>query len=327
MTEVAKHMVIITSSGRTGTRFFGDFLSSMVPGAYSVHEPDVVEGFSHRTWQRIKTFGPYHMLLGRLLGRTGIRNLTQQFISGRIDCRELVQRLRRQRSAYYRNLPGDPIIESYSQWYGILPAVPELFAHYRVVALVRDPRTWVASCMNFGAPFGPRDLVSRLGFKRLDPIIAGDADYAGLWPKMSRFERISWTWNAINGRLLSFARRDPHARIYRYEDLFLGEDRTRQLADLMQFITSFPDRSFSAEFDDAVLQRRHHASTRQAFPDWPGWSADQARQLFGICGPLMSALGYGGEAAWQTKLDGAAAAEVQAPRRAKIKNRLSLSSG
>jgi len=327
MSEIAKHMVIITSTGRTGTRFFGDFLSSMVPGAYSVHEPDVVEGVSRRTWQRIRTFGPYHMLLGRLLGRTGIRNLTQQFISGSLDRHQLVERLRRQRSAYYRSLPGDPIIESYSQWYGILPAVPELFSHYRVVVIVRDPRTWVASCMNFGAPFGPRDLVSRLGFKRLDPITAGDRVYAERWPRMSRFERIAWTWKTINGYLLDFARQDPHTRIYRYESLFLGEDRASQLADLLEFITRFPDRDFPSNFDDTVLQRRHHASTRQAFPDWPDWSDEQARQLFEICGTQMADLGYGGEATWQAKLDGARADADQAPRRAKMKNRLSLSSG
>jgi len=38
--DKSKHMVIIASAGRTGTRFFGDLLSSMIPGSYSVDAPD-----------------------------------------------------------------------------------------------------------------------------------------------------------------------------------------------------------------------------------------------------------------------------------------------
>jgi hypothetical protein len=300
--DTSKHMVIIASAGRTGTRFFGDLLSSMIPGSYSVHEPDVLEGLTWRTWERIRTFGVYHMLLGRVLGRTGIRNLSQQFIAGRIGRQQLIAYLRRQRSAYYRDIPGEPIIESYYQWYGILPAAPEVFEHYRVVALVRDPRTWVASWMNFGAHFGSRDLVSRFGFRRLDPIMAGDADYAELWADMSPFERLCWTWGAVNGRLLDFARTDPHTRVYRYEDLFLSQDRGRRLADLLQFITSFSDRRFPSAFEEGLLRERRHASTRQAFPDWPHWTSDQACRLEKICGPLMRELGYGEEADWALKI-------------------------
>ena len=296
-----KHMVIIASGGRTGTRFFGDLLSAMIPGSYSVHEPDVLEGLTRRTWDRIRAFGVYHMLIGRLLGRTGIRNLSQQFIAGRIDREELVASLRRQRSAYYESLAGDPIIESYYQWYGVLPAVPELFAHYRVVALVRDPRTWVASWMNFGAHFGAKDLVSRFGFRRLDPAMVGDRETAARWAGMTPFERLCWTWREVNGRLADFAESDPATRLYRYEDLFLAEDRRDRLADLLDFITGFSDRRFPTMLDDGLLGERRHASTRQAFPDWPAWTAEQACRLEEICGPLMRALGYGDEGEWLAK--------------------------
>lgn len=316
MTGVPKHVVIIASAGRTGTRFFGDLLSSMIPGSYSVHEPDVLEGFNRLTLQRIRTFGVYHMVFGRLLGRTGIRNLSQQFIAGRIDQRQLVSRLRRQRMSYYCNIAGDPIVESYYQWYGILPAVPELFEHYRVVALVRDPRTWVASWMNFGAHFGPRDLVSRLGFRRLDPIMLGDGDYAKHWEDMPPFERLCWTWGVVNGQLLDFVRNDPQSRLYRYEDLFLNRDRDRRLENLLDFITTFPDRRFATVVDHGVLRERRHASTRHTFPDWPKWTSEQVGRLDEICGPLMRELSYGGEADWESKLnqlpfDSAAALAVQ----------------
>lgn len=302
MMERPRHIVIIASAGRTGTQFFGDLLSSMIPGAFSVHEPDVLEGLNRKTWQRIRTFGVYHMLLGRVLGRTGIRNLSQKFMSGRIDREQLIDRLRRQRLAYYQGLAGEPIIESYYQWYGVLPAVPKLFKHYRVIALVRDPRTWVASWMNFGAHFGARDLVSRLGFRRLDPNMIGDPRFAELWTDMSPFDRLCWTWQVVNERLLAFARIDPHTRTYRYEDLFLSKDSGCHLADLVQFITSFPDRHFPSTFDAGVMRQRRHASSRHVFPDWPDWTMDQAQRLEQICGQLMRELGYGEESDWALKL-------------------------
>ena len=308
MTGSGKHVVIIVSAGRTGTRFFGDFLSSMVPGSHSVHEPDVFEGFTRRTWERVRTFGIYHMVLGRLFKTTGLRHLSEGFLGGSLELERLIEALARQRLPYYEGWAADPIIESYYQWYGILPALPRVFPLSKVLATVRDPRAWVTSWMSFGAHHGPRDLVRKLGFRRLDPAMVGDAALAGRWPEMSRFERLCWTWRTVNGLILDFVDRDPNARLWRYEDLFLSEARERHLEEMLVFLTRFPDRDFGFVPDPALLGRRVHASRPAGFPNWPDWSEVQARQLDGLCGPLMRRLGYGEETDWRAKLGLASAA-------------------
>ncbi len=123
-----KNAVIIVSGGRTGTRFFGDLLSEMVEDSYSVHEPDLFEGLTVRTWQRLKTFELYHIVIGRLLGQTGIRNLSQKYLSDALDLDNLAHAVRDHRFRYFASLNPALIIDSYYQRYGILPVLPLAFA-------------------------------------------------------------------------------------------------------------------------------------------------------------------------------------------------------
>lgn len=193
-----KNAVIIVSGGRTGTRFFGDLLSRMVADSFSVHEPDVFEGFTGRTWQRLKTFGWYHVVIGRLLEKTGIRNLSQQYLSGTLDLDALTRAVRSHRLRYYASVNPSLIVESYSLWYGILPSLPFVFPSYKVVRIVRDPRTWVASNTNHGRQYGSKDLVTKLGLRRLDPEMIGDREFEEKWPSMSEFQILCWNWKTLH---------------------------------------------------------------------------------------------------------------------------------
>ena len=287
-----KHLVLIVSAGRTGTRFFGDLLASMIPGSYSVHEPDVLDGFTWRTVEAIRTFGFRHMLVDRALGRSGLRNLSTAFLSGELNQDEVAKIIYDQRSRYYNKISSDLIIESNYQWFGILPVAPKLFPKFKMVAISRDPRSWVTSCMNFGRLYGPRDFVSRFGFKRLNPGMIDDAPYKDQWPRMSSFERLCWTWAAINRILLDYLDGRDNARLWRYEDLFLSGNREAALRDMLEFITTFPDAKFSFELNPDLLTERRHASGRKHFPDWPAWPDDHKTRLYEICGPMMKALGY-----------------------------------
>ena len=299
-----KNVVIIVSGGRTGTRFFGDLLSEMVADSFSVHEPDLFDGLTARTWQRLKTFGLYHMVIGRLLGRTGIRNLSQRYLSGALDLDTLARSVRRHRSRYYASLNPSLIIESNYQWYGILPTVPLVFPSYKVVAIVRDPRTWAASNMNYGTHHGPKDLVAKFGFRRLDPRMMGDSEFVDKWTSMSAFEKLCWDWKTVYGLITEFVDKDSNSRMYRYEDLFPGLSSGEQVHDMLDFLVDFPERKYSYSLDRSVLQKPVHAAGRASFPDWSEWDTTHARQLNDICGALMVRFGYGNEPTWHDLLRG-----------------------
>lgn len=298
MTAESKHIGIICSTGRTGTSYFASVLPEVIDGAFCVHEPDVWDGLTRKSLERIRRFGIYHMIIGRVMGFTGLRNLSQRYLAGKITLDGLAEAIRRQRGSYYESIQADLIIESNGQWFGVLPALPRVFRNYRIVGIIRDARTWLASTMNFGRVHGPRDWVTRLGFRRLDPELVGDMEYIGRWRSMNAFERVCWTWRGINTVLDKTIAADINGRMYRYEDLFLDSLNGVEIEDMLKFITCFPDRRFSHEFSQDLLGRRIHSVSRDAFPDWQLWDREHARVLQEICGPLMEKYGYGSEPKW-----------------------------
>lgn len=298
MKKLSKHIGIICSTGRTGTSFFAKVLSTVIEGAFSVHEPDVWDGITTKTLDRIRRFGPYHMVVGRLLGKTGLRNLSQSFIDGRLSMDQLSEAIRSHRFSYYQSIDAELIVEANGQWFGILPALPHVFENYRVVGIIRDPRFWLSSTLNFGHVYGPKDWVMHLGFRRLDPMMTGDVKYLERWPDMDRFEKACWTWRGINTILDKDIGADPDGKMYRFEDLFLGPNRQHVVDDALSFLTRFPDRKFDFDFPESLLSNRIHSVPRASFPDWHEWNRTQARQLQEICGPLMNKYGYGRETDW-----------------------------
>lgn len=288
-----KDVVFIVSGGRTGTKFMGERLSRIVDDCFSVHEPDVFDGFNIRTWEKIKTFGIYHMVVGRLLSRTGIRNLSQKFMSRKISADELRLRVLAHRKEYYSSIPNNLIIESYYQWYGILPILPEIFPSYKVLAVIRDPRDWVTSWMNFGAHFGERDWVDRLGFNRLNPQMIHHEDQIFDWNSMTRFQKLCWTWKTVYEKIFEFSEHDPNTLMVRYEDLFLDKKKERNFVNCLEFITNFHNRSYYYHFDQTVLSNRIHATKDKSFPEWMEWDPAHRLYLTKVCSPLMKKFGYG----------------------------------
>ncbi len=269
----------------------------MIPGAFSVHEPDVIApGYPNK--DRIRALGLYETVIGKALGRTGARNLSELFIAGRLSPDEAASRIRRSRSRYYGATERDPVIESHPGWYGLLPVLPKAFQRYRALLIVRDPRTWATSVMRWGRPYGQRDWVARLGLRRLNPKLTGERELARSWRSLSRFEKVCWTWSAINERLLRHARDDPNTLLARYEDVFLNKGRYGVLNDLLAFVCAFDDRSFDYHIAPNILGRRIHESGR-GFPDWTEWEPELAVTLTEYCGPLMADLGYGLEPEWR----------------------------
>ena len=181
-------------------------------------------------------------------------------------------------------------------------AVAQAFSNYKIVGIVRDPRTWVTSVMNFGGWYDQHDLVERFRFKRLEPVMIGDIAYAQNWPRMSSFAKNCWHWKVITRLLQEHAAHDRNMRLYRYEDLFLSQGRATHVEDMLRFMVTFTDRTFSYRFDPDIMKRIKNRSRPGSFPDWSDWTLEMAQELMSLCGPLMQDLGYGFEADWMTKL-------------------------
>ncbi len=296
----AKDLVFVVSGGRTGTKFFGTVLGTLIDGCFSVHEPDMVNGdlTPRGLVERIGHFGFHHMVTGRLLGTRGVRILSDRYLRGGIGLEDAAATIRAWRDRYHAAIDRPLIVESCSQWYGLLPPLRAAWPQARVVAIVRDPRGWIQSSLNHGRRRGFRDLVEWVGQKRISPAMLGDDEWAGRWPAMSAFQRLCWDWTTINRLLDDFVAGDAHARLYRFEDLF-DPERPEVRRDLLDFVADHG--RYRWHEPEAAFRRRLNAS-RGGVPDWTQWPPAEVRFLHEVCGPQMERYGYGTEPEWRRML-------------------------
>jgi hypothetical protein len=189
-------------------------------------------------------------------------------------------------------MPGSAYAEAHLAYYGLLDILPFAFRHHRAAYIVRDGRDWVRSHMNWGEFYGKRGLRKWLGHNMPSACDTPHDDYFLHWDDLSRFERLCWAWSRLNGYALEHLSENPHARLFRFEQIFLARDRYDQLKDLVGFATSLPGLGTRRiGLTDGSLEHPVHASS-SAFPAWDRWTNEQKRQFGRICGPLMDQLGY-----------------------------------
>lgn len=288
--EFEKDVALVVSGGRTGTTFLGRSVSEIVPRAVSVHEPDVWPGLTGEALSRIREFGLRHMVIDRLRGKSGMRHLSLQRLRGEISVDEAAAEIRRQRADYYRSMPEPLVVESNYQAFGVLPAFRKGFAEAKIIGLVRHPTTWVASQLDYGTRRGSRDRLQAWGQTRVRPEMIGD-EFDARWDEMSRVERLCWDWLAINRSLVRAAERDPTIRIFRYEDLFLADDRESNFRRFLDFLTDFEDHSYHYSLSARDLESRiNPRPNRETSSEAEG--ARFHRAVREICGDLMPAFGY-----------------------------------
>lgn len=293
--DTDKDVVLITSGGRTGTSFFAEVLGEIISDCFSVHEPDVWHGlFRPDSWRAVRWFGFYHVVVGKFLRRTGMRCIAERYLSGDWSEERTVRAIVRQRGAFFRNRSASLVVESNTQWYALLPLLPRILTRYRVLALVRDPRTWVRSYVNFGGHHDNRDRVQRFGLPRLSPEMV-DGEWAARWEAMDVFERLCWDWKFITSRLLEAADADEMIRLVRFEDLFLSERRLARLEEALDFLTDFGSRRYGYRVPPDLFERKVNVSRPTRLGPWEDWPDERRNFLEEMCGPLMDRLGYSRE--------------------------------
>ncbi len=297
--DIDKDIVFIVSGGRTGTTFFGQQISEIIPDAFSVHEPDLLHPRDvFRNLRAIREFGLWHMVFGRLLGRTGIRVLSTKKISNPVtEETEIQNSIRQHRDAYYSRQKEPLIVESYSQWFGLLDDIREVYPNAKIAGIVRDPRSWVRSWIDYGGHHDSTDIAARVGTGRISPDVVIDPKFADQSSEWSLFERLCWDWRLVYFRIAEFADRDPLAKLFRFEDIFERQSETG-MSDFLDFVAEHGEHRYEYSQPKDFAARQINPSNKTT-PDWQNWSAKNAQRLEEFCQPLMSKLGYGEEPEWR----------------------------
>lgn len=294
---IEKPTILITSVGRTGTEFFAKFFADILPSCTSLHEPDIfkftgVENKLEHYSQQTRRAGIWRMIFLKALGKWTLVKLSDARFVGKLSLAQATNDLHEQRRGFIAKMPGSVYAESNLGYYGLLDVLPGVFKKHRAIYIVRDGRDWIRSMINWGEVYGKtgvRKLISHRWPIASD--IPSDP-LAASWHTLSRFEQLCWAWTKLNEFALNSVDKNPHARVFHFENIFTGQDRYQHLNDLVTFTTSLssidPGQIGST---DGWLERKIHQSA-DGFPAWEGWTAAQKQYFKEACGPLMERLNY-----------------------------------
>ena len=283
-----KNLVFVLSGGRTGTKFLGDLLSKVIEDCHSEHEPDLFLGWSHETRSRLRTFGLWHMIGGRALGRTGLRVVGMQHLTGNWQFNRVRETIRAQRRPYFEGLGESLVIESYYAWWMLGPELRHIYPASKIVGVVRDPRTWISSwqARSTGRDRGHWTHMFPPG--PLTPRNIGDEQYADRWEGLGPIGRLAWQWATINAKLLA-AQKTAEARIYRFEDVF--DPNTGALYSMLENLVEFADRTYAFSDPTPLISDRRNASDASG-EEWRSWSSADKNVVLEICASLAETFGY-----------------------------------
>ena len=250
------HPVFLISTGRTGTTFLADALRRL--GANAAHEP----------------------------GPRWLRLLSNAYVGGAVSRDRAIQLLNRVRS------PDRTFdVEASCLIYGLTGPILAAKADARVVHLIRDPRSYVRSAMNWGVhrPGGrPLNIVP---YRRLaPPHIEGRTPVTMMrWARTDQFARVCWTWHAMNRIMRDHGLGEARFTTVRMEDLFdpgveyAGFVKILELAGL--HVPTPPEL-------EPILSERINAAPKQSFPAWEHWTEAQLQLLLAQCADLAEEYGY-----------------------------------
>jgi len=256
-------VAFIVSSGRTGTKALAQHLGTCYANVRACHEPTP-------SWR--------------------LRRASNKALCGHAGLDELTDLLARSRRRLARGIAEPIYVESNPYVSGFVEAIDRVFDRPLLIHVVRDPRTFVRSSINFGAFRGLKLLANHFV-----PYWMPKPEYFGRpcerrFRQMSPPERMAWYWNLVN-RALNRGQEvygDRYLRI-RFEELF-ARDGTG-----MSLLTDWMGLPRNPKLIEAANSEQVNASRDRHFPRWPDWDESLKARLLEHCGELMALYGYAPE--------------------------------
>lgn len=158
----------------------------------------------------------------------------------------------------------------------------------KIVHLVRDPRSFVTSFMNWkNSSLKKRILHHLMPFwqpsHRFDKNIPFKEKM-----KFNKFKQFCYVWNYKNSLIWRTFNNSENYKLIRLEDLTKSANKRENLYELLEFL-NLPLRVFPS---DAITKNKVNRSEKSRFPEYEDWSDDEKNYLYNSCGSLMRIFGY-----------------------------------
>jgi hypothetical protein len=197
--------------------------------------------------------------------------------------------LRASRATINRRRADRDYLESNPFLFGFAGVLPEVYENPLVLHVVRDPRDFVRSSLNYGTWTGLKRLAAAI-VPFWFPDVARLLD-AG--PDLTPIGMFAGHWRLVNEFVAHHAGARAGYHCLRYEDIFDAEHSgLRRMCALLG--RPYPG-------DAAILgpEARINTGRLTLLGRWTSWKPEQCRELDRLCGSLMRTFGYGAEPDWQ----------------------------
>lgn len=261
--------ILITSTGRTATKFLANYFSEDVEKICSFHISDYSTLFN--------VLGNFHLNFGikpTLLLRLWNYLKKEDFIK----CEKEI------------------FLDSNNLLYAIPLLLEKENIYSGIVHIIRDPRDYVRSHYNWAKNRKKSWVADRLiPFWQPNGWMLDNISLVS-WLKMNRFQRFCWIWTFKN-KFISKINNNENTNyiLIRFEDLFSCENNARHFDLLNKFVGKNSIDSVST-----TTNNRTNATKIKTFSHWRSWSPKKCAQLDALCGEMMSKHGYGLEDDWKT---------------------------
>jgi hypothetical protein len=295
---INKPTIIITSIGRTGTKFFAQLFREILKDNVTYHEPEKIIIKStylnlKKTFWVFKNFGLINSTLKKITGSWGIRSISNRKIMDKLTTNEARLFLIGERKKFIESHHKIKIyVESSYHFYGLIDIIPISFKYHNTVYIIRNGRNWIRSHMDKTKWYSVKHIPSLLNIM-LTPW-KKTSTYNLKWKSMTQFEKLCWFWSTANQYALNTIENNPNAKLFYFEDIFESENKYANLKKLIDFVTTF--KNFKIKYNhnklSGILEKKINNPKKYTFPSWENWTEEQKNQFNEICGPLMKKLGY-----------------------------------
>jgi hypothetical protein len=261
--------ILIISTGRTGTIFLARLFADLYPTVASYHERG-----NSRPIQIVTNLHFSH-----LIPKSGVKAAWKFFKGSEIpDCEKGFH------------------IDANNFLYGLAALAPELYPNLKVLHIVRDPRDYVTSQLNFSRQKRTSFIGNYLvPFWQPNPFLVGEIPITHAF-HFTRFQKYCWVWDFKNRVMSQLEDSTTPYLCIRFEDLFGNQPET-EFKKIIDF--------FGLPAIPNIRERfREPANTSKPtfFPEWQDWSSQRASQLQSLCRKQMEKYGYGNEPEWLKKV-------------------------
>jgi hypothetical protein len=167
----------------------------------------------------------------------------------------------------------------------------ETFKTHQIIHLVRDPRDFVRSFVNWKNRKKSGKIVHHL-IPFWMPKPTNKSFLYNL--KMNKFEHFCWVWQIKNKMFYETFSNESNYQLFKFEDITTSQE---SLNDVVKGIVPEYSKTISL-----YTSKKINKSTLNKFPKWHNWSSDKCHLLDDICGEMMNVFDYGIEEDWIKKV-------------------------